>query len=54
VRVLIIKKLINEPDRVVRDMLEGMELAFPEIIRLDLQWNNVYRRYRKRFPSNGT
>jgi dihydroxyacetone kinase-like protein len=47
VRVLVIKKLINEPDRVVRDMLEGMELAFPEIIRLDPQWNNVYRRYRK-------
>jgi len=44
---LVIKKLINEPDRVVRDMLEGMELAFPEIIRLDPQWNNVYRRYKK-------
>jgi dihydroxyacetone kinase-like protein len=44
---LFIKKLINEPDKVVRDMLEGMELAFPEIIRLDPQWNNVYRRYKK-------
>ena len=45
--VSIIKKLINKPEDVVREMLEGMALAFPDIIRLDQQWNNVYRRYRK-------
>lgn len=41
------KKLINKPGEEVREMLEGMELAFPEIIRLDPSWNNAYRRYRK-------
>lgn len=44
---MIVKKLINRPGDEVREMLEGMELAFPEIIRLDPEWNNVYRRYRK-------
>ncbi|MEL9991324.1 MAG: dihydroxyacetone kinase subunit DhaK [Thermoproteus sp.] len=42
-----IKKLINTPGEEVREMLEGMVLAFPEIIRLDPQWNNVYRTYKK-------
>ncbi len=42
-----IKKLINTPGEEVREMLEGMALAFPEIIRLDPQWNNVYRAYKK-------
>ncbi|MGC9106766.1 MAG: dihydroxyacetone kinase subunit DhaK [Infirmifilum sp.] len=41
------KKLINNPGEEVREMLEGMALAFPEIIRLDPQWNNVYRAYKK-------
>ncbi len=41
---------MNRPDDIVREMLEGMALAFPDIIRLDSQWNNVYRRYRK--PGN--
>jgi len=44
---MFVKKLINKPGDEVREMLEGMELAFPEIIRLDPEWNNVYRRYRK-------
>lgn len=43
----ITKKLMNRPEDIVREMLEGMALAFPDIIRLDPQWNNVYRRYRK-------
>ncbi len=41
------KKLINKPGEEVREMLEGMALAFPDIIRLDDTWNNVYRRYKK-------
>lgn len=41
------KKLINTPGEEVREMLEGMVLAFPEILRLDPDWNNVYRRYKK-------
>ena len=42
-----IKKLLNKPGEEVREMLEGMALAFPDIIRLDPQWNNVYRTYKK-------
>jgi len=42
-----LKKLINKPGNEVREMLEGMSMAFPEIIRLDNQWNNVYRAYKK-------
>ncbi len=45
-----IKKLLNKPGEEVREMLEGMALAFPDIIRLDPQWNNVYRAYKK--PNN--
>lgn len=44
---MVVKKLINKPGEEVREMLEGMALAFPEILRLDPQWNNVYRRYKK-------
>ncbi|WP_342838512.1 dihydroxyacetone kinase subunit DhaK [Pyrobaculum sp.] len=44
------KKLLNKPGEEVREMLEGMALAFPDIIRLDPQWNNVYRAYKK--PNN--
>jgi dihydroxyacetone kinase-like protein len=42
-----LKKLINKPGEEVREMLEGMVLAFPELLRLDPQWNNVYRVYKK-------
>lgn len=44
---MVVKKLINKPGEEVREMLEGMALAFPEIIRLDPNYNNVYRRYKK-------
>jgi len=44
---MVLKKLINKPGDEVREMLEGMVMAFPEIIRLDPQWNNVYRAYKK-------
>jgi len=43
----VLKKLINKPGEEVGEMLEGIALAFPEIIRLDPQWNNVYRAYKK-------
>ncbi len=39
--LMVLKKLINKPGDEVREMLEGMAMAFPEIIRLDPQWNNV-------------
>jgi dihydroxyacetone kinase-like protein len=42
-----LKKLINNPGEEVREMLEGMVLAFPELLRLDPQWNNVYRASKK-------
>jgi dihydroxyacetone kinase-like protein len=42
-----LKKLINNPGEEVREMLEGMVLAFPELLRLDSQWNNVYRASKK-------
>ncbi len=42
-----IKKLINKPGEEVREMLEGMVLAFPDMIRLDPKWNNIYRAMRK-------
>ncbi|MEM0223957.1 MAG: dihydroxyacetone kinase subunit DhaK, partial [Desulfurococcaceae archaeon] len=41
------KKLINVPGEEVREMLEGLALAVPEMVRLDPVWNNVYRRYKK-------
>jgi dihydroxyacetone kinase-like protein len=44
---LVVKKLINTPGEEVREMLEGLELAVPDIVRLDPVWNNVYRRYKK-------
>ncbi len=44
---MVVKKLINKPGEEVREMLEGLALAFPEIVSLDPQWNNVYRRYKK-------
>ena len=42
-----IKKLINKPGEEVHEMLEGMVLAFPEMVRLDPKWNNIYRAIRK-------
>jgi len=45
--IMPLKKLINKPGEEVREMLEGMVLAFPELLRLDPQWNNVYRVYKK-------
>jgi len=39
-----LKKLINKPGDEVKEMVEGMALAFPQIIRKDPKWNNVYRR----------
>jgi dihydroxyacetone kinase-like protein len=42
-----IKKLINKPGEEVREMLEGLILAFPDIVRLDPQWNNIYRTSKK-------
>jgi len=38
-----IKKLINRPGDEVREMLEGLVMAFPDIVRLDTKWNNIYR-----------
>jgi phosphoenolpyruvate---glycerone phosphotransferase subunit DhaK len=37
------KKLINAPDRVVEDMLRGMGLAHPELIRIIPEFNVVVR-----------
>jgi len=42
-----IKKLINKPGEEVREMLEGLILAFPYIVRLDSKWNNIYRLSKK-------
>lgn len=38
------KKLINNPGDEVKEMIEGMELAFPNIIRRIPGWNTVVRR----------
>jgi dihydroxyacetone kinase-like protein len=43
----VIKKLINRPGEEVREMLEGLVLAFPDIVKLDSKWNNIYRAYKK-------
>ena len=42
-----IKKLINKPGDEVHEMLEGLVLAFPDLVKLDSKWNNVYRIYKK-------
>jgi dihydroxyacetone kinase-like protein len=38
-----VKKLINRPGDEVREMLEGMVLAYPEIIRKIPEWNTLVR-----------
>ncbi len=37
------KKVINAPDRVVEEMLRGMELAHPNLLRLLPEHNVVVR-----------
>ena len=37
------KKLINAPERVVEEMLRGMGLAHPEIVRIIPEYNVVVR-----------
>lgn len=43
-----IKKILNKPGEEVREMLEGLAIAFPEIIELDPKYNNIYRKCRKK------
>jgi len=43
-----IKKILNKPGEEVREMLEGLVMAFPELIELDPKYNNVYRKFRKK------
>jgi len=43
-----IKKILNKPGEEVREMLEGLAIAFPEIIELDPKYNNVYRKSKKK------
>jgi dihydroxyacetone kinase-like protein len=43
-----IKKILNKPGEEVREMLEGLVMAFPELIELDPKYNNIYRKYRKK------
>ena len=37
------KKLINNPDDFVRESIEGMALAYPELIKINLEPNFIYR-----------
>lgn len=37
------KKLINNPDNVVRESLEGMALAYPDLIKVDFDPHFIYR-----------
>lgn len=37
------KKLINNPDNVVRESLEGMALAYPDLIKVDFEPHFIYR-----------
>jgi dihydroxyacetone kinase-like protein len=37
------KKLINDPEQVVVEQLEGMALAFPDMIKVHYEPNFVYR-----------
>ena len=43
-----IKKILNKPGEEVREMLEGLIMAFPELIELDPKYNNVYRKNKKK------
>jgi dihydroxyacetone kinase-like protein len=43
-----IKKLVNKPGDEVLEMLDGLTLAFPDIVRLDSKWNNIYRISKKK------
>ena len=43
-----IKKILNKPGEEVREMLEGLAMAFPELIELDPKYNNVYRKNKKK------
>jgi dihydroxyacetone kinase-like protein len=38
-----VKKLINDPERVVVEQLEGMALAYPDLIKVHFEPNFVYR-----------
>ncbi|MGV2827698.1 hypothetical protein [Myxosarcina sp. GI1(2024)] len=37
------KKLINNPDNYVPESLEGMALAYPELIKINLEPNFIVR-----------
>jgi len=37
------KKLINKPENVVKESLEGLGLAWPELIKVNLEPRYVYR-----------
>jgi dihydroxyacetone kinase-like protein len=43
-----IKKLLNEPENVVREMLEGFVEAYSDLVVLDPKYNNIYRKNRKK------
>jgi len=43
-----IKKILNKPGEEVRQMLEGLVMAFPELIELDPKYNNIYRKCKKK------
>jgi len=43
-----IKKILNKPGEEVREMLEGLVMAFPELIELDPKYNNIYRKCKKK------
>ena len=42
-RVLSMKKLINNPEDVVRENLAGMAVAHPDIIKVHFEPNFIYR-----------
>ncbi|MFP3130022.1 MAG: dihydroxyacetone kinase subunit DhaK [Nitrososphaeria archaeon] len=42
------KKILNKPGEEVREMLEGLVMAFPELIELDPKYNNIYRKCKKK------
>ena len=37
------KKLINSPENVVKEMLEGMVAAYPDLIKVHFSPNFIYR-----------
>jgi Dihydroxyacetone kinase len=46
--MIMIKKILNKPGEEVREMLEGLVMAFPELIELDPKYNNIYRKCKKK------